>query len=153
MSSPQEAGRQPQRFTLAKVQDVKAEDPRSVKAAFAAIQTAVEKALQSIFTGTAILNGRLVSYLNGSDDGDTGAKVESNRRGGTIDLEEDKNVAIPHGLGRAYRGFLVVKTNGPGHVWEPYGPTDPNLRREQYNPAKVVVLTADATVTVSLWVF
>lgn len=53
-------------------------------------------------------------------------------------------VDVPHGLGRAYRGWFVVRTNGTATIYEP---SVPALRD------RFIRLQATGTVVVTLWVF
>ena len=62
----------------------------------------------------------------------------------TVDLTTT-TTAVPHQLGRPYRGFIVIDKTATCDVW----------RDKTYTsqPATVIPLQASASVTVTLWVF
>ena len=102
------------------------------------VQGNVAKAIDPVLS-VALLDGRLVE-----DDVVAGALVP-------ITLSTTpKDVA--HGLGREYRGWIVVDKNANADVWvdPPTGTplVDPNPDR-----ALFIRLDASAAVTVKLWVF
>ena len=52
---------------------------------------------------------------------------------------------ISHSLGRNINGYIVVRRNAAQHVFD--------LQDTNDNPSATLLLTADGTVTVDLWVF
>ncbi len=50
---------------------------------------------------------------------------------------------IPHGLGRAWRGWLITDQDQPAQIY----------RSSVANREKFLTLTADGTVTINLWVW
>jgi len=50
---------------------------------------------------------------------------------------------VNHGLGRAYRGWIVVGNNTDCRVWSP----------STSDTTKIIVLQSSAATTLSLWVF
>ncbi len=139
------------RATLKRLRDVKTDSPAAVKDAFERVQDATAAALAAIYTGSPIADGRLVAFASGADDTGVGPDLEANRRAGTIDLSISSR-AVPHGLGRPYRGWIVVRKSAAADVYEAYKPGAHELRGD-LDPSKVVVLLASLPVTVSLWVF
>lgn len=145
------------RVTLTRVRDVKTDSPAAVKDAFERIQNATADAFSAIYSSGPIADGRLVAFINGADDSASGPTLEGNRRSGTIALKlapdlKPTVLAIPHGLGRPYRGWIVVRKSAAADVYEAYKPNAPELRGD-LDPSRVVVLLASQPVTVTLWVF
>ena len=60
------------------------------------------------------------------------------------------SVNVAHGLGRAWRGYLITKKNTNANV---YSPTASNTSPAALLPLTASLGTGVANVTVSLWVF
>ena len=67
------------------------------------------------------------------------------RRVNDVALTAGSAVDVSHGLGRKYRGVIVVSQNAAGTVRES---TNTNSF-----PDRIVIMTASATITADLWVF
>ena len=156
-------GQQGSLVTLAKLHDIKTDNPLLLKASLHQIQNNNEKALQSLFSVAPILSGRLLCYRDGADDlrgthvgtsAHLKSRLDQNRIVDRITLGVGQRpLAIPHGLGRAYRGWMIVRRFDVGEVYESFHQDAPELQQDSYDPARYLTLSASSVVTVSLWVF
>lgn len=140
-----------QKPLLARLRDIRTDSPQALKDTLERLQAAVQASLSGLFAASPLMDGRLVAYTNGADDQGSGPTLEASRRGGTLDLSVVK-LAVPHGLGRPYRGWLVVRQSADSTIYEPYRPGASELTGD-LDPSRVVVLVASQPVTVTLWVF
>lgn len=80
--------------------------------------------------GREIVDGRLIENITFTEQPDT-----------------ENGAQVKHGLGRKYRGWILVKTNAaPGWLYEAAVNTDPSSFLE-------IRTTEPGSLTVSLWVF
>lgn len=97
----------------------------------AELQVNVNKALTALYVGSAILDGRLIASPDGKLTGSTPLVITP------------AGVELAHGLGRAFKGYLVVRKDAESDVWEV---------ATSY-PDRTLRLASSARVTVTLWVF
>jgi len=87
------------------------------------VQQNMAEALRPVLTA-AVLDGRLVE---------------------DVALATGQDNVVNHGLGRAVRGWLVVRQNAQADLWD--------TQASNAVPGRTLLMRTSATVTVTLWVF